>query len=55
MQRLSVGWARLTELMRLLASAHPTVLEAGLLNRTESGAIEFSYEAIKVEFLLQAA
>ncbi len=31
------------------------LIEAGLLNRTESGAIEFPYEAIKVEFLLQAA
>lgn len=31
------------------------LLEAGLLNRTESGAIEFPYEAIKVEFLLHAA
>jgi predicted transcriptional regulator len=31
------------------------LLEAGLLNRTENGAIEFPYEAIKVEFLLQAA
>ena len=31
------------------------LLEAGLLNRTETGAIEFPYEAIKVEFLLQAA
>lgn len=31
------------------------LLEAGLLNRTGSGAIEFPYEAIKVEFLLQAA
>lgn len=31
------------------------LLEAGLLNRTESGAIEFPYETIKVEFLLQAA
>lgn len=31
------------------------LLEAGLLNRTESGEIEFPYEAIKVEFLLQAA
>lgn len=31
------------------------LLEADLLNRTESGAIEFPYEAIKVEFLLQAA
>lgn len=30
------------------------LLEAGLLNRTESGVIEFPYEAIKVEFLLQA-
>ena len=31
------------------------LLAAGLLNRTESGAIEFPYEAIKVEFMLQAA
>lgn len=31
------------------------LLEASLLNRTENGAIEFPYEAIKVEFLLQAA
>ena len=31
------------------------LLSAGLLNRTETGNIEFSYEAIKVEFLLHAA
>ena len=31
------------------------LLATGLLNRTESGAIEFPYEAIKVEFMLQAA
>ncbi len=31
------------------------LLDAGLLNRTEEGAIEFPYEAVKVEFLLQAA
>ena len=31
------------------------LLSAGLLNRTESGNIEFPYEAVKVEFLLQAA
>ena len=31
------------------------LLNAGLLVRTESGAIEFPYEAVKVEFLLQAA
>ena len=31
------------------------LLNAGLLFRTENGAIEFPYEAIKVEFLLQAA
>lgn len=29
------------------------LLAAGLLNRTEDGAIEFPYEAVKVEFLLQ--
>ncbi len=31
------------------------LLSAGILNRTESGAIEFPFDAIKVEFLLQAA
>lgn len=31
------------------------LLEAGLFSRTEAGAIEFPYEAVKVEFLLQAA
>ncbi|MFN7570890.1 MAG: DNA-binding protein [Betaproteobacteria bacterium] len=31
------------------------LLLAGVVNRTEAGRIEFPYEAIKVEFLLQAA
>jgi predicted transcriptional regulator len=31
------------------------LLDAGILNRTEEGAIEFPYEAVKVEFLLEAA
>lgn len=31
------------------------LLSAGLLERVESGEIEFPYEAIKVEFLVQAA
>ena len=31
------------------------LLVAGVLSRTESGGIEFPYEAVKVEFLLQAA
>jgi predicted transcriptional regulator len=31
------------------------LLSAGLLNRTETGGIEFPYEAVKVEFLLHAA
>jgi predicted transcriptional regulator len=31
------------------------LLSAGLLNRTETGNIEFPYDAIKVEFLLHAA
>lgn len=31
------------------------LLDAGLLVRTEEGAIEFPYEGVKVEFLLQAA
>lgn len=29
--------------------------KAGVIDRTESGQVEFPYEAIKVEFLLQAA
>jgi len=31
------------------------LLNAGLLSRTEEGAIEFPYEAVRVEFLLEAA
>ena len=31
------------------------LLSAGLLNRVESGAIEFPYQAVKIEFMLQAA
>ena len=31
------------------------LLNAGLLDRTESGAIEFAYDAVKVEFMLKAA
>ncbi|PKO25831.1 MAG: DNA-binding protein [Betaproteobacteria bacterium HGW-Betaproteobacteria-5] len=31
------------------------LLAAGVLERTESGAIVFPFEAVKVEFLLQAA
>ena len=31
------------------------LLDAGLLIKTEKGAIEFPYDAIKVEFLLEAA
>jgi predicted transcriptional regulator len=31
------------------------LLNAGLLVRNENGAIEFPYDAVKVEFLLQAA
>jgi predicted transcriptional regulator len=31
------------------------LIEAGLINRTGKGGVEFPYEAIKVEFLLQAA
>ncbi len=31
------------------------LIDAGLLNRTENGGVEFPYEAVKVEFLLQAA
>lgn len=31
------------------------LLSAGVLSRSESGQVEFPYEAVKVEFLLQAA
>ena len=31
------------------------LLNAGVLNRTASGGIEFPYQAVKVEFLLRAA
>lgn len=31
------------------------LIDAGILNRTENGGVEFPYEAVKVEFLLQAA
>lgn len=31
------------------------LLSAGILNRAEGGGIEFPFEAVKVEFLLQAA
>lgn len=31
------------------------LLEAGLLDRTADGRIEFPYEAVKVEFMLRAA
>lgn len=31
------------------------LLAAGVLRRAESGGIEFPFEAVKVEFLLQAA
>lgn len=31
------------------------LLSAGVLSRTEAGQIEFPYEAVKVEFMLQAA
>jgi predicted transcriptional regulator len=31
------------------------LLSAGLLNRTDTGNIEFPYEAVKIEFLLHAA
>ncbi len=31
------------------------LLSVGVLYRTESGQVEFPYEAVKVEFLLQAA
>jgi predicted transcriptional regulator len=31
------------------------LLAAGLLSRTDTGHVEFPYEAVKVEFLLQAA
>ncbi len=32
-----------------------TLLNAGVLDRTEDGRVVFTFEAVKVEFLLQAA
>jgi predicted transcriptional regulator len=32
-----------------------SLLDAGVLNRTEEGEIEFPFDAVKVEFLLKAA
>ena len=43
---------------RDIKSVHGDVIgliKAGLLNRTQSGGVEFPYEAIKVEFFLRAA
>jgi len=43
---------------RDVKSVHGDVIElikAGLLNRNKSGSVEYPYEAIKDEFLLQAA
>jgi hypothetical protein len=31
------------------------LLQAGVLRRSDDGRIEFPYEAVKVEFMLQAA
>jgi len=31
------------------------LLDAGVLNRTADGGIEFPFQAVKVEFVLQAA
>ena len=31
------------------------LISAGVLNRADGGGIEFAYEAVRVEFLLQAA
>ena len=62
--------AKRWELLKVLCGAGPVsireaarrverdvkaLLSAGLLNRTETGNIEFPYEAVKVEFLLHAA
>ncbi len=52
----SVGGGR--RVQRDVKAVHSDVtalLSAGLLNRTKTGGIEFPYQAIKVEFLLQAA
>lgn len=38
-----------------IQTCRPFFLSAGVLSRTESGQVEFPYEAVKVEFLLQAA
>jgi hypothetical protein len=39
----------------VLSAKRWELLAAGLLIRTEPGNVEFPYDAVKVEFLLQAA
>lgn len=41
-------------LWKVLTAKRWELLKAGVLDRTESGQAEFPYEAVKVEFLLQA-
>ena len=41
--------------IKAVHSVLTALLNAGVLVRTETGQVEFPYEAVKVEFLLQAA
>ena len=41
--------------VKAVHGAVTALLNAGVLNRTEEGSIVFPFEAVKVEFLLQAA
>jgi predicted transcriptional regulator len=46
---------RVSRDVKAVHAALSALLSAGVLSRTESGQVEFPYEAVKVEFLLQAA
>ncbi len=52
------GPLALREIARGVKGVHTDVhalLEAGVINRTEAGAFEFPYDAVRVDFTLKAA
>ena len=49
------GVVRLNLLVKAVHRDATALLNAGVLIRTADGAIEFPYEAVKVEFMLEAA
>ena len=54
---VSIGEAarRVDRDVKAVHSDITALLNAGVLNRAEAGGIEFPFEAVKVEFLLEAA